>query len=308
MPDHEEIVHFIDNTAYLYTDYVLQQLKKEDNIRTIAQIIDQSHKEVSEAVLVYLAAIKYTFRERNVFAKLEENDSFQDYIKENFDSIFKLSLERSVQGNLPERALPILELLKEKLGNSSTDVIELGASLGLVGYCLLNPRIAIKRKDRYFSAIQKVPDDPKNVNYYLGVELNPPDEEWILACVEREEIEVRLKCFIDDLKDIQSHHKFELLKGDAFGFSDLTPVKKISEKSTAIVVLTSFLLYQFDEKKQKVLKDEIFEFINKYNGHWINQAVKVSLGSTKNEYYIEWDGKRVIELIDDSCRDWKWIE
>ena len=70
-----------------------------------------------------------------------------------------------------------------------------------------------------------------------------------------------------------------------------------------MVVLTSFMLYQYDEKKQKLLRDRILEFIGGANCHWINQTFNVSSWVC----YIEFDGEKIIELYDDTCKYWKWL-
>jgi len=105
------------------------------------------------------------------------------------------------------------------------------------------------------------------------------------------------------VNDIPTNKKFKLLKGNTLGFSKLKPVKDIASQPTTIIVLTSFILYQFDNKTQKMLKDEISGFIDDCGGHWINQEVTV----TSHEFFIAFDGKKIIELPDDTCISWKWL-
>ncbi|MCK4763875.1 MAG: hypothetical protein KAW12_16855 [Candidatus Aminicenantes bacterium] len=279
-------------------------MKREENLDFISKIIDKSGKEISEAVLVFLSAVKYISKEGDVFAKLEETDSFQEYIEDNSGLIMKLSIEKSVQGNIPERGLPILEILSRKIGNTLINVIELGASYGLIGRCLLDPINIIKNKDRYFPARQKIPENIRAINKYLGIELNPPDKDWLLAGIWEEDIELRLRNFIND---IQPGNEFELTQGNAFGFTTSEPVKKLVSQPGTVIVLTSFMLYQYSEKKRKILKDNILEFTKRLDGHWINQAVNVATQSQIDDYYIAWDDKKIIELNDDTCMNWRWL-
>jgi hypothetical protein len=304
MQNSAEILYFIDNTKYLYPNYIYNQLKKEGTLTFIRDILNHSGKELSEAVLILISVIKYTYKVGNAFSKLEETHSFQEYLEENYETLLRLCTTKSVQGNIPERALPLLEVLGKINNNSTFKVIELGASYGMIGRSLLNPEKLIENKKLYFNKKQQIPNKPVGINHYLGIEHDPPDKEWILASVWQEELENRLIKFLDDF---QQQENFELIKGNAFGFSENNSVKKFATLPGTIVVLTSFMLYQFDGEKKKQLIDEISRFVNMINGHWINQTVNVSLDSKENEYFIALDGKKVIDLYDDTCLSWSWI-
>lgn len=304
MNDCEKIKNFVDSSAEIYPRYIFNQLKKDYALKFIMEIISNSGKEISEAVLAFLSAVKFTYKKEDVFTELEETDAFQNYVEENADLLLKISIEKKVQGNVPGRAFPILEVLSKKIGNSNINLIELGASFGLIGRCLLNHESIIGKKERYFPSRQQLPENPKGIDYYLGIELNIPSAEWMLASVWEKEAERRLKNFIEDYKN---DNRFELLHGDAFGFSKLEAIKRLAEKAGTIIILTSFMLYQFDDKRKRILTDEIFNFVNSFDGHWINQDVNISQESKMNEYYIAWDNKKIIELSDDWCFDWKWL-
>lgn len=307
MYDDEKILNFIDNSSYLFGDYISTQLKHDNIIELIKKILDESTKEISEAILILLTVIKYISKDKysDVFSELEINNSFQKYISDNYELLFKLAKEKSVQGNMPDRALPLLDVFKNDTVELPLRMIELGASFGLIGHCLLNPSKVLENRKHYFADKQQIPESKKGIVQYLGIEFDPPDKDWLLASCWKEDYNLRLKNFIDD---IQGDERFELIKGNAFGFSKLEAVKKIAEKPGTIIVLTSFMLYQYDDNKKEILIDEIQSFRESVNGHWINQAVNVSLDSKDNEYYIAWDGKKIIELIDDSCLSWRLIK
>jgi hypothetical protein len=195
-------------------------------------------------------------------------------------------------------------VLHRELQVGSLGIVELGASFGLIGRCLLDPGRVSENRSLYFSTGQQIPQEFKPVDAYLGIEYDPPDRRWILAGVWQEDMENRLRHFIDD---IGPDHRFELMRGNAFGFSQLQAVQDLAGKVDQVVVLTSFMLYQFDEARQRALRSEILDFTQKTGGHWLDQAVKVSINDTAHEYSIFFNEKRLIDLADDACSSWRWL-
>ena len=291
MKIHEQILEYIDKLLTPSLLYEILQLKTKTSIDLISHIVKKSNKTIPEAVSVFLAVIRYLWK---------DSGSLQDFIKENSHLICKLAIEKRAQANLPSRGLPLLEIFGKKIQASSILVIELGASFGLIGRCLLNPDRIIEKKDSYFPPKQQMPQNPLPINFYLAIELSPPDKEWALAWEWHRSQRERLKNFIED---IPVDKRFKLLKEDAFGFSTLNIVKELAGKHSTVVVLTSYMLYLNEEKKQKLLKDEILEFREEMKGHWINQAFNKFL----QEYFIQLDEEKIIELSDDSSRSWKWL-
>jgi len=270
------------------------QIKTNKTINIIASVIKESNKTVPEAVSVFLTVVRYLRGKSNP-------GSLQKFIEENSRLICKMSIEKRAQYNIPSRALPLFEVLEKKIKSSPVSVIELGASYGLIGRCLLNPGKIIEKKDAYFSREQQMPQNPRPVDYYLGIELSPPGEEWLLAGEWHPILRERLEYF---LHDIPTNKKFKLQKGNAFGFSKHKAVTDIASISSAVVVLTSFMLYQYEEKKQKMLRDEILEYSRRVKGHWINQSINESL----MKGFVEFDGEKIIELPDGTSVSWKWLE
>lgn len=298
----EKILSFIDKFSYLWSDYIVNQLKEQFILDFIRKIIITTKKSPSEAVLIFFSAIRYITQNTNAIYELENNKSFQEFIKQNKDKILKIIKEKNVQANLPERAFPVIDIINKKFKNKKILVIELGASFGLIGRCLLNSHNIITNKNSYFNDKQKYPEEILSIDKYIGIEIKPPEKEWLLACVSGIDDEKNLENFINN---INNDEKFILIKASAFGFTDIINNYDISEYQT--IILTSFMLYQFDLEKQKILIDEILNFNKKNNAHWINQAVNIKHNSSDYEYYIEWNGSKIIELIDDRCTDWKWI-
>jgi len=220
-----------------------------------------------------------------------------DFIKQNEELIYRVSKESKGQGNSPGRALPIMEILKVKFGTSPVAIIELGASHGIIGRCLLYPEILLSGKEKYFSRQQQMPLCPHGIDHYLGIELFPPSIPWLLAWEWHPQ---RLRNL---LRDLPEPGNFQLLAADAFGFSKIGEVEYFSSRFANIVILTSFMMYQFSPERQSFLKDEILDFTKRQGHHWLNLALDVqTMGS-----YIDYDEERLMVLADSSCKSWQWL-
>ncbi|MGD2091093.1 MAG: hypothetical protein PVH61_33265 [Candidatus Aminicenantes bacterium] len=290
----EQILEFIDRYLSLLTLHEILQIKTNKTINIIASVIKESNKTIPEAVSVFLTVVRYLRGENHP-------GSLQKFIEDNSRLIFKMTTENRAQCNIPHRALPLFEVFEEKIKSSPVSVIELGASYGLIGRCLLNPQKIMEKKNVYFPRGQQMPRNPRPVDYYLGLELSPPGEEWLLAGEWHPMRRERLKNF---LHDIPTNKKFKLQKGNAFGFSKQKAVKDLDSGYSTVVVLTSFMFYQYEEKKQQMLREEILEYTRRTNGHWINQASNESL----LKGFVEFDGEKIIELPDSTFNRWKWLE
>lgn len=304
---HESVRVTIDSVfikgSYFYNEYLVEQLKSEKAFQILSEIIDKSGKTITEAIFVLLAAIRYHFRDVQILTKIEAEKSFQLIIHNYYEELVKISVPGKVQGNTPERALSIIDVLYRKMPLEDIVVIELGASFGLIGSCLLNPAILIDNGTKYLVEGQKLPEGIKRVNSYLGIDINPPDKEWLLSCFSKVEDAIRIHEYIHETP---SDPNFKLIKSSAVGFSNLEEVKKIDQKKK-IVIITSFMLYQFDNELKKQLISEIVNFCSRVNGNWIAQEVDIS-DFSHPVYYIDFDGQRIITLQDDKCSDWKWIK
>lgn len=289
---------------YYYSDYVYAQLKTNEILEFINEIINKSNKTPSEAIFVLLAAIRYIKKDTNTLNQFKDNNSFKNYIFDNYDKLLDLAINKKVQGNALERGLPIADVISKKTSGNPICIIELGASYGLIGTMLLNSKSILSNKNVYFQQNQKIPENSYNLKYYLGIDIDPPDKDWLIACYSNPEDAVHIMSYIDK---IENNNLFKLIKASAIGFSKLTDVQELANKEFDIILLNSFMLYQFNESEKRQLTDEIRSFCKNFNGHWISQEVYLNNNEEKHDYYIEWDGSRVVELEDDKCRDWKWM-
>ena len=301
----EAIDKIFEVGKYFYSDYVFNQLRETRTLDFIEKVIKKSGKTEIEAAIILLAAIRFLQNDIYALKKIEENKSFQEHLIKNYNQLLEICINKKVQSNAPQRGLPLLELLSKKLPNSPIFLVELGASYGLIGNCLLEPENMILNKNTYFQDDQQIPNSFKNIDYYLGIDIDPPSKEWLISCFSILDDAIRNQNCINSFSSIKNH---KVIKASALGFSELEEIKKIDSSKYTIVILTSFMLYQLDEFQQKRLTIEIEDFIKKNSGHWIRQEIKMSKLLSNIEYSIEWDSKKVIDLPDDKCTSWIWIE
>jgi hypothetical protein len=307
MNNYTEILNIIEALSQYLPEYISLQLRKGESLELISRIISESGKKPIEAVILMVAAVKYTAADRNIFLEMEKNDSFLQFIKSRRRSIIRTAIEKGPQANLPGRALPLMEVLNKYLRNNPVGVIELGASYGLIGQCLLYSHQVIENKERYFSPTRHIPLASRPIDSYLGIDLNCPAKEWLFAFEWNPDSQLRLENFINEVP--RPSDKFKSIQASAFGFSELEPVKSFIARSLKIVILTSFFFFQFDEEKKELLRREIQNFMHGAGAHWINQCVEISPSSSGNaRYFIQWDGMNIIELADDKCTNWKWLK
>ena len=300
----EAIDKIFEVGKYFYSDYVFKQLKDTRTLDFIEKVIEKSGKTEIEAAIILLAAIRFHQNDIYALKKIEENKSFHEYLNKNYNQLFEICVNKKVQSNAPQRGLPLVELLSQKLPNSSVFVIELGASYGLIGNCLLEPENMLKNKDLYFQSNQQMPKNIKNIDGYLGIDIDPPSKEWLISCFSSLDDAIRNQNCINNFSLINSH---KVIKASAIGFSELDEVCHIDYSKYKMVILTSFMLYQLNESLQNILAEEINQFIKKHNGHWIRQEIKASEQQSSLEYFVDWDNEKVIQLPDDKCTSWNWI-
>jgi len=290
---HDKILEYLDHFLSPALFLEISQLKTATTLNLIGKIIRETNKTIPEAVGMFMAVIRYLHKD---FYTLQE------FIEKNTDIIYKLALEKKNQANLPSRGLPLLEIIGQRIDTSSLLLIELGASFGLIGHCLLNPCRIINNKNIFFHSQQQIPDfnSQNTIDYYLGIESNLPDRDWILAWEWFPHQKKNLNNFIQSFTDDE---RFRLVQENAFGFSKLRIVEELSLKYKDVVILTSFILHQYEKRKQQQLKEEIIEFINKRGGHWLNQDVSRSM----DKCYLQLNGEKILDFSDDSCRNWTYL-
>lgn len=303
-----DILHFIElayqTPSTMWSEYIYSQLKKNVSLELIEEICKKSDKKVSEAVLVFLSAIRYVSRNMEALNYLEESDRYPDFIEKNRDTILKVGISKRNQANFHERALPIIEIFSKKIDKSKSFVIELGASFGLIGYCMTHYDKILKKKNDYFAPDQQFPAQVKIPDSYIGLDINPPDKQWLLSCLINKKDRILINKV---LTDIEINGSTQLIKSDVLHFPTVPSVLQLLNEGYSPVILTSFILYMLTAEKRKRLTDLINRFTFKHNGHWINQCVDLQNQTGQVQFFLQLDGKNVIRLQDDRCRCWEYI-
>ncbi len=299
---YQYIIKEVDTLSKILPTYISENLKTEVSLKIICTFMKRG-KDIREAVLLLPCCIKYLMKEStDAFAKLEKEDSFQNFVDTNYRSILEIASEKRVQSNLFQRCLPIIEVLSKKIGNASLTVVELGSSYGLIGYGLLDPFKMMQQKELFFPQSQQMPSSLTKATRYLGIDIGIPSEDWALSCIIPTGDEEKFtRNFI---KEMKPEKYFNLIEASCFGFSDLKDVKELNGADTNIIILTSFMLYQFDKESQTKISEEIYKYIKTVKGHWINLDFKTP---GKPETCLYWDGGEVMRFSEENrCRGWKW--
>lgn len=309
--ERKELSNFVREISDLLPIQISQQLDKGVATEVITEIINNSEKNVQQAVIVFLSAIKYLNNcKQNTFLQLSVGSKLLDFIRNNREKLIELGKSGRIQFTVPERAFPVLEVINRKIRKPDNKkpiaVIELGASFGLVGRCLLEPKKFSDNKAIYMQPEQKVSDNLLPIDYHLGIEVKIPDEKWILASEWTIEADRRLR---NVLKDSFENERFKLIEGDAFDFDSLQDVRNLAEKHT-LVILTSFIFFQIGNEKSEQLKGNIMDYVKKEpDRYWINQALLIHTKDLKDyEFLLQLNGEKIITLADDRCSNWEWVE
>ncbi len=295
----EEIKSFFANFGSLWSEYIIRETTQPEVMDILLEIIASSDKGAGEAVLAFFSAIRYIPENKYALQNLEQDRSFRSFVDQNRNEIIALSIQNKVQGNLPERAFPVLEVIGTLSAKKPVCVVELGASKGIIGRTLLCAPEIIAQKEKYLRPEQQLPLCTGGVSRYIGYELQIPERRWFLSCIHNPLNVDRLALLLDNYP---SPENFALFEKNAFGFKNY--LEDVGPGMYTIVVLTSFFLYQLDEEKRDRLVSEIQQCTAEHNGHWINQAVQIA---ETNEYYVELDGKRLLKISDDLCTSWEKI-
>lgn len=225
-----------------------------------------------------------------------DSDQLEQFLARHDAALRGLCRTRRVQSNIAERGLPILELLGRRWGRQKLFITELGCSFGLIGRVLVSASQTLQHFDRYFSPSQQRPTEVPLVIGYRGLDLDPPDERWLLACIPLQSLRTRVARFI---YEVPADPRVEVTIGSVFD-----PSAWGSPPPDAIpVVLTSFLLYQLDTVARNSLKQQISEYKQTYGGTWVN--IDVLTDGKETRFVIEEDGTERIELMNDLCLSWR---
>jgi hypothetical protein len=254
----------------------------------------EAKRSADETVLLLLSALRSV--DLAIVDGATDADGLEQFLVDHDATLREICLTRRVQANIAERGLPILELLGRRWGRQKLFVTELGCSFGLIGRVLVSASATLQDFDRYFGPHQQRPTDVALVVGYRGVDLAPPDERWLLACIPFPAMRTRLARFI---YEVPAPEACSVTIGSALDPAFWGP----PPEGTVAVILTSFMLYQLPAPVRKELEDRIAEAIRSYGGTWVNLDVAVE--GDKTRFIVSENGKEVIELENDLCASWR---
>lgn len=293
------ITESIDRFAQLgvWVPAVHDFLHRPSTIRWLIECQQETGKSDDEIVLLLLAAMRAI--DLTVLDGAYGPHDLGRFLEDNEASIHGLCQTHRVQANVAERALPILELLGERWGRQKLFVTELGSSFGLIGRVLVSATKTLQNFERYFTATQQRPTAVPLVAGYLGIDLAPPDERWLLACIPLADLRTRVARFIYEVP--AGPHCF-VTQGSAFD-RDTWPR---APDGTLPVILTSFMLYQLPPADRQALATTIRDHVRSVGGTWLNLDVLVHEGQSR--FVVQEDGRDKITLENDLCVRWQHYE
>ena len=245
--------------------------------------------------------------------------------------ILETALTRRNNPTIPQRALPVAC----HLPSQDVGMLELGCSRGDIGLVLLNlPRI-ISNPDKYlFPAFtREVPAgilrNARPISNYLGVDLDISlDDAWLLALWGlRDERRTRLASFYADFHPVDSHH-FRRIQADAcVPSSYINQALDFFRADTALVILTSFMVYQLSHQQRLALIEAVHLIQNRFKQDrpdrkvlWLDQGMELEAMITGafhfsrcylNRLWFEKDvlwGLPLARLAGDACEGWDTLE
>lgn len=238
---------------------------------------------------------------------------WSDFAKANSTIIIELSVNHGTQGNIPQRAVIILDYVHKAglVKRGENIVIELGCSGGLIGCVMENHRKLFVEKsgfltDKYFWLKRKPKIEIQNAFFnYLGYDTYLPPKKFLPFFIWDKEKRRKVEMFINDFQP-----KGLLLQQPVDRFFEVTNIFS----SSPIIIITSFMFYQFRDAKS--IQEKILEKI-KHDVHWIDLSRNNNLPFlfkpierfVPNHTYLSHNGNPVAKIIDgsDDCPNWEYL-
>jgi hypothetical protein len=274
---------------------VIPFLRRARTVDWLTEVQKQSGRSDDETAFLLLAAMRSL--DLTILDGVAGVDQLGEFLDRHGDALKELCRTRRVQANVAEHGLPVLELLGRRWGRRKLFVTELGCSFGLIGRVLVSAPQTLQNFDRYFAPTQQRPTDVPLVVGYRGLDLDPPDERWLLACIPLQSLRTRIARLI---YEVPAGPEVTVTVGTAFDLSAWgTP-----PPGTVPVVLTSFLLYQLDPAARKALEEQITVYKQTYGGTWVNIDVLTDVKDPR--FVVQEDGVDRIDLENDLCMHWNF--
>ncbi len=268
------IISIIEKSNYI----AQQQLGQDRGLSSASQLFPV------EIAIRYLASEQRLFKDYpdSLSSSLWSVDSILDYLGANAQSIAEIAGSNTMAKNLPQRAAHILWLMKQienQFDNKNLLIIEIGSSATLVSKALRHP-------EKFKQWLTDKPTAPRQINNILnvpelnviGVELNPPKENWVLACIGDDDLR-------DEVRDFTK--KFTQAIPQVQGDGLFLPIN-IKKEITPIVIACA-MLYQLPSDKRNKMEEGIKNFIYPRGGLFIKTDPAKYLGmSDRPGNWLSW--------------------
>lgn len=296
----------------VYPVGLIDVFKSQSVKEVVNEIMNASEKGLAESVLILLAVFRYIYQFGTAedFMDTKNVKTFSKFVKgiKSTDA-FVSCIERKVQGSIPSRGFPVADVLSKFFPAIKTfSVLELGAAGGSIGKLLLSLSNITCDYMSMFPENQMVPTNIE-VQAYRGVDIDPiNDHRWAIACMP-----TRASVDIMHLVQTMDHgsKSFELVQGDILNLTKSKFSKIFSlptkVKGTYHVLLTSYVLYQFDADSRKRAIKGIMEFCDDRNYVWINQDVNLQAQEDRDRFFIALNGEIVLRNFDERGSRWEYI-
>lgn len=192
------------------------------------------------------------------------------------NEIIEATASRTMAKNLPHRAAFILWLLgstpelQNRLNGKKWFIVELGASAGLITTALTNLEDFLSWASNQNSLVMAndllkttvIPRPLETIG--LGIDLLPPDNDWVWACIDRDRLREETRDFA--LKFEQ--RRALLIKGDVADSHQLEDLQKLCNlhRDSQVIVLASMFLYQLPKVTLERFHQLVREFLKQTNG------------------------------------------
>lgn len=192
------------------------------------------------------------------------------------NEVIETAATRTMAKNLPHRAAFLLWLLGQdselysQLNNHPWNIIELGASSGLLTTAMCdiegfiewtkNQQSMIYANNLMHSIKLPIPSKIRGV----GIDMAPSEDDWTLACIDRDNLREETKEFINIFSDARK----PIIKGNAEQFVELPEVETFldeSEPDAITIIIISMFLYQLPKPVLDELRLTLKNFISKQN-------------------------------------------
>jgi hypothetical protein len=237
------------------------------------------------------------------------------YLVRHHAELYHLCRSRLVQTNLPERALPVMEILAARFPSQNLAVIEAGSSFGLIGRALCSPDLVRRKWAMLFEPGQQEPRAMPLVSVYRGIDRSPPEADWALACVPFPSVRQRTAWFIEE---VPAGPGCTVSRGSALDLPEHPAVRELVPRfdrrhpeALVPVVLTSFLLSRLNAAKRQALTRLCRQFASAHGGAWLNldfeEGPDAAAKAALPRCLASLDGEPRLVLDSEYCRSWKTL-